>query len=97
MAVWRCGVGIKRSLRSMVSLELLLFGLSSLAGLSEKWHSDSLRRWMQIVHGCSPLHFCFLRLQLSQARLQRSRPPGGGFALGMMVHETDIASDDPGP
>jgi hypothetical protein len=69
------------SLRSIVSLGALAF--SKRAGLSEKLHSASLRRCMQIVHGCSPLHFCFLRLQLSQALRHRSRAPGAVLALGM--------------
>lgn len=60
------------------------FGRSIRAGLSEKWHSNSLRRWMQIVQGCSPLHFCLRRLQLSQARLQRRRRPEDALARCMV-------------
>lgn len=45
----------------------LFWGRSNLAGVSEKWHSDSLRRRMQMLHGRLPSHLSFLRLQLSQA------------------------------
>lgn len=83
MAVCRCGVGTMCSLSSMVSF--VPFGLSIRAGLSEKWHSDSLCRCTQIVQGCSPLHFCFLRLQLSHARLHRRRAPGVVLARGMVL------------
>lgn len=71
------------SLSNIASLGLP-FGLSIRAGLSEKWHSASLRRWTHIVHGCSPLHFCFLLLQLSQALRHRSRAPGAVLALGIL-------------
>ena len=74
-----------RSLSSMV--ESLASGLSSRAGRSEKWHSDSLLLCLQIVHGCSPLHFCFRRLQLSQARRHRSRAPGVVLARGIVSGE----------
>ena len=70
------------SLNSIVSLALVS-DFSRRAGLSEKWHSESLFRWIQIVHGCSPLHFCFRRLQLSHARRQRSRDPEDKLARGI--------------
>lgn len=41
---------------------------------------------MQIVQGCSPLHFCLRRLQLSQACLQRRRRPKDALARGMVVY-----------
>lgn len=72
-----------RSLSSVV--ESFEGGLSTRAGRSEKWHSDSLCLWMQIVQGRSPLHFCFRRLQLSQARRQRSRTPAAVFARGILT------------
>jgi hypothetical protein len=72
-----------RSLSSIV--ESLPSNLSRRAGRSEKWHSDSLCLWTQIVQGCSPLHFCFRRLQLSQARRHRSRDPGVVLARGIPI------------
>lgn len=63
----------------------LFWGRSNLAGVSEKWHSDSLRRRMQMLHGRLPSHLSFLRLQLSQAWAIRRLLSGATIGRGMMI------------
>lgn len=48
-----------------------------------------------MVHGCSPLHFCFLRLHESHALLHRRRAPGAVLARGMAGYGIEEGTGEP--